>query len=159
MKETLITPAGLARLTAELEHLKTSGRREIAERLRHAASTDADATANTDYLAAREEQAVLELKIARLEQRLEAARVAEPDAGNGLVDLGERVRLRDVDTGARHEYELVGAFEADPAAGRISVESPLGRAVIGRRKGDVAVVEAPKGRFRVRIVRIEGAVG
>ena len=84
MKETLITPAGLARLSEELEQLKASGRREIAERLRHAISTDADASANGDYLAAREEQALLELKIARLEQQLDTARVAEPDAGNGV---------------------------------------------------------------------------
>lgn len=155
MKETLITPAGLLRLSGELDRLKTAGRHEIAERIRHAISTDADATANSDYLAAREEQALLEFRIARLEQRLTAAHVAEPDAANGVVDLGERVRIRDLDTGARHEYELVGSFEADPGAGRISAESPLGQALIGRRKGEVAVVEAPKGQLRFRILAIE----
>lgn len=159
MKETLITPAGFARLQEELERLKTSGRQEITERLRHAVSTDADATANSDYLAAREEQALLELKIAQLEQRLDTARIAEPDAANGLVELGKRVRLRDLDTGARHEYELVGALEADPAAGRVSVESPLGRAVNGRRRGEEAVVEAPIGRVRIRILAVEAAGG
>jgi len=159
MKETLITPAGLARLSEELEQLKASGRREIAERLRNAISTDADASANSDYLAAREEQALLEFKIARLEQQLDAARVAEPDAGNGVVDLGERVRLRDLDTGARHEYELVGALEADPGAGRISVEAPFGRAILGRRRGEIVVVEAPIGQLRVRITGIEAAAG
>jgi transcription elongation factor GreA len=158
MRETLITSAGLARLNDELERLKTEGRREIAERIRIAVSTDADVNANTDYLAAREEQAQLEYKIARLEQRLAAARIAEPDAGNGLVDVGERVRVRDLDTGRRHVYELVGALEADPAAGRISVESPFGRAVVGRRRGDVAVVEAPKGPIRLRILGIDAAV-
>jgi transcription elongation factor GreA len=157
MKETLITPAGLVRLTKELERLKTSGRREITERIRHAIATDADASANSDYLAAREEQALLEFKIARLEQRLDTVRVAKPDARNGVLDVGERVRLRDLDTGARYEYEVVGALEADPAAGRISVESPLGRAVIGRRRGEVAVVEAPAGPVHVRIIAIEPA--
>ena len=122
MTETLITPAGLARLSDELERLKTEGRGEVTERIRSAVSTDADVNANTDYLAAREEQAQLEYRIARLEQRLAAARIAEPDAGNGLVDVGERVRVRDLDTGRRHAYELVGALEADPAAGRVSVE-------------------------------------
>ena len=159
MKETLITPAGLVRLHEELQRLKTSGRREITERIRHAVSTDADASANGDYLAAREEQALLELKIARLEQRLDATRVAEPDAENGVVDLGERVRLRDLDTGARYEYELVGALEANPAAGRVSAESPLGRAIIGRRRGEVVVIEAPAGQVRVRILGIDPAGG
>jgi len=155
MKETLITAAGLVRLSEELHRLKTTGRHEVAERIRHAISTDADATANADYLAAREEQALFEFRIARLEQRLDAARVAEPDAENGVVDVGERVRLRDLDTGVRHDYELVGTLEADPGAGRISVESPLGRALMGRRKGDVAVVEAPKGQLRFRVLAIE----
>ena len=155
MKETMITPGGLARLTDELDRLKTTGRQEVTERIRQAIATDADPTANTDYLAAREEQALLESRIARLEQRLAAAQVAEPDAGNGVVDLGERVRLRDLDTGARLEYELVGSLEGDPAAGRISAESPLGRALIGRRKGEVALVEAPQGQLRFKILAIE----
>jgi transcription elongation factor GreA len=155
MNQTLITPAGLARLTDELDRLRTAGRQRITERIRHAIATDADPTANADYLDAREAQALLETRIVKLEQRLAAARVAEPDAANDAVDLGERVRLRDLDTGRRFEYELVGSLEADPTAGRISAESPLGRALIGRAKGDVAVVEAPKGRRRLRILAIE----
>jgi transcription elongation factor GreA len=158
MKETLITVDGFARLCEDLERLKTIGRREMTERIRHAVSTDADASANADYLAAREEQALLEARIARLEHGLTAARVVEPDADNGVVDLGERVRLRDLDTGARHEFELVGSLEADPGAGRISAESPLGRALIGRRRGDVALVDAPKGQVRFRILGIENVV-
>jgi transcription elongation factor GreA len=146
MNETLITPAGLIRLTDELDRLRTLGRQEIAQRIRSAIATDADASANADYQAAREEQAILEAKIARLEQRLAAARVVEPDASNNILDLGERVRVRDLETGARHEYEVVGSLEADPTAGRISASSPLGQALIGRRRGDVAVVEAPKGQ-------------
>jgi transcription elongation factor GreA len=158
MKETLITTAGLARLSDEVERLRTKGRREVTERIRSAVSTDADVNANADYLAAREEQAQLEFRIARLEQRLAAARIAEPDAGNGLVDVGERVRVRDLGTGKRHVYELVGAHESDPAAGRVSVESPFGRAIVGRRRGDEVVVEAPKGRIRVRILGIDSPV-
>ena len=146
MNETLITPAGLIRLTDELDRLRTLGRQEITQRIRSAIATDADASANADYQAAREEQAILEAKIARLEQRLDAARVVEPDASNNILDLGERVRIRDLETGARHEYEVVGSLEADPTAGRISASSPLGQALIGRRRGDVAVVEAPRGQ-------------
>lgn len=154
MNETLITPAGLARLSDELERLRTSGRQEIAERIRAAISTDADPSANADYQTAREEQALLEARIARLEQRLAVAQVAEPDAANDVVDLGERVRLHDLETGARLEYELVGSLEADPTAGRISAGSPLGTALIGRRRGEVVVVEAPKGQRRLRIVTV-----
>jgi transcription elongation factor GreA len=155
MKETLITFAGLARLCDELDRLKTTGRQEVAERIRHAVATEADPSAGADYLAAREEQALLEARIARLEQQLAAARIMEPDAANGAIDLGERVRLRDLDTGSPVEFELVSSFEADPGSGRISAESPVGRALLGRREGDVALVDAPKGPIRLRIVAIE----
>jgi transcription elongation factor GreA len=154
MNETLITPAGLARLSEELERMRTSGRRAVIERIRAAISTDADADANADYQAAREEQALLEARIAQLEQRLAVALVAEPDAANDVVDLGERVLLHDLKTGARHEYELVGTLEADATAGRISAVSPLGRALIGRRRGEVAVFQSPGGRRRLRILTV-----
>lgn len=155
MNEMLITPAGFARLTEELERLKTVGRDEMGDRLQRAMATDADATANSDYLVAREEQALLEARILRLEQRLDATQVAEADPANDVLDLGERVRLRDLDTGDRVEYELVGLFEADLRAGRISAESPLGQAVIGRRKGEIALVETPRGQLRFKILAIE----
>jgi transcription elongation factor GreA len=157
MNERLMTAEGFALLCEELERLKTTGRNDIAERLRQAVATETDPSANAEYLAAREDQARLEARIARLEQRLSSARVVEPDDANGTVDVGERVRLRDLDTGSNVVYELVGSFEADPAAGRISAESPVGRALIGRRKGDVALVEAPKGQVRLRVVAIEAA--
>jgi transcription elongation factor GreA len=154
MHETLITPAGLTRMGEELERLRTLGRRAIVERIRCAMSTDADSTANADYQAAREEHALLEARIARLEERLANARVAEPDATNDVVDLGERVGLHDMDTGAHLEYELVGSFEADLSSYRISSDSPLGRALIGRRCGEVAVFETPQGERRLRILAV-----
>ena len=154
MNETLITPIGLARLSDELERLRTSERQRVTERIRVAKATDADANNNSDYQAAREEQEQLEVRIARLEHRLAVSLVAEPDAANGVVDLGERVRLRDLKTGARHEYELVGTFEADPTVGQISAASPLGRALIGRRRGEVAVIQTPKGRRRLKILSV-----
>ena len=155
MNETAITLAGLARLCEELERLKTTGRQEIADRLRHAVSMEADVSANAAYLAAREEQARLEARIAQLEERLATTRVVEPDGANDVVDLGERVRLRDLDTGSKVEYELVGSYEADPGAGRISAESPVGRALMGRRRGEVALVHAPTGELRLRIIAID----
>ncbi len=157
MTERLFTAEGLARLRDELDRLKTVGRREVADRLRHAVAAEADPSTNADYIEAREEQARLEARIARLEDRLAAAKVVEPDNGNDMVDVGERVRLRDLDTGSRLTYELVGSFEADPAAGRISAESPVGQALIGRRRGEVALVQAPRGEVRLRVVAIEAA--
>jgi transcription elongation factor GreA len=152
---TVITKAGLERVTETLEYLKIVARHEIAERLRHAITSEANAGENADYLDAREEQALLERKIAQLEQRLTSAKIAEPNGGNGVIDVGERVRLRDLETGERVDYELVGSLESDPGAGRISAESPVGQALLGRRKGEVAVVDAPKGAVELKILEIE----
>jgi transcription elongation factor GreA len=157
MNDLLITPAGLARLEAELDRLRTEDRRRAAERLRHAATTEADLTESADYRVAREEKDRLEARIAQLEQRLAETMVAEADNENGVVDLGERVRLRNLDTGTRIEYEVVGTLEADLDAGRISGVSPLGRALLGRRRGDVVLVETPGGVRRFKILRIEPA--
>jgi transcription elongation factor GreA len=157
MNEMLITPAGLARLEAELDRLRTEGRRQVAERLREAAATEADVTESADFRIAREEKDRLEARIAQLELRLAETEVAEANGDNGVIDLGERVRLRDVDTGVRIDYEVVGTLEADLRAGRISAVSPLGRALLGRRRGEVVLVEAPGGVRRFKILRIEPA--
>lgn len=159
MREAFITPDGLARLTEELEHLSHSGRQEVAERIRQAVSTDANAEENADYQAAREEQALLERRIAILQERIASAQLVEPDASNGSVDVGERVRLRDLDTGERVEVELVGSFEGDPSQGRISVASPLGEALLGRRHGEVAIVDAPMGRLRFKVLAVNPSIG
>jgi transcription elongation factor GreA len=152
--ETVITREGLARLGEELERLSTEGRRAIAERLAHAAA-EANPGENGDYLDARDEQALLERRIAVLEERIRTARLVEPQLGNGRVDVGERVRLRELDSGERLEVELVGPLEGDPSAGRISVASPLGKAIVGLRRGDVAGVEAPRGRRLYKVVAVE----
>jgi transcription elongation factor GreA len=155
MHDPVITRAGLARLSEELERLTTVERGLIAERLKHAATGEANPAENADYLDAREEQALLERRIALLEERLRAARVVEPRPRNGRVDIGERVRLRDLDSGERLELELVGPLEADPAAGRISVVSPVGKAIVGLRRGQIAGVDAPVGRRRFKVLAVE----
>jgi transcription elongation factor GreA len=155
VNDVLITWAGFARANEQLEHLKTVGRREVAERIHNALLTETNAGESADYLDAHEEQARLERKIAELEQRLARATIVEPDGGNDILDVGERVRLRDLETQETVEYDLVGSLEADPAAGRISAASPVGRALLGRRKGEVAVVDVPKGRLTVEILGIE----
>jgi transcription elongation factor GreA len=154
MVHTVITRDGLERLTDELEQLRTSGRQEIAERLRAAVSTNANVVESAEYHEARDDQATLERRIAVLEERIALAQLADPDGTNGLVDVGERVGVRDVESGRRVQYQLVGALEADVSQGRVSVLSPVGRALVGRRRGDVAVVEAPQGEVRLKILSI-----
>ena len=157
MNETVITPEGLQRLSDELERLSTDGRRAITERLRHAAASEANPDENADYLGVREDQALLERRIAQLEERLASAQVVEPQVGNGRIDVGERVRLRNLDSGERLELELVGPLEADPTGGRISIASPLGKAIQGLRRGQVAEIDAPRGTLRYKILAVEVA--
>jgi transcription elongation factor GreA len=155
MQAIVVTRDGHERLSAELEHLTTDGRREIAERLRHAAAGEANPAENTDYLNVREDQALLERRISLLEEQLRWAKVIDPQPGNGRVDVGERVRVRALDSGERLELELVGPLESDATAGRISVVSPLGRAILGLRRGQIAEVDAPRGRLRFKILAVE----
>jgi transcription elongation factor GreA len=155
MQETAMTRIGYERLEAELARLRTVGRREVAGRLRSAAGSGNNLAENADYLDAREDQARLELRIAVLDERLRSARVVDPQLGNGRVDIGERVRLRDLDSGERLEVELVGPLEGDASMGRISVASPLGRAIVGGRRGQIAEVDAPRGRLLFKILAVE----
>jgi transcription elongation factor GreA len=155
MRDNAITYEGLARLTDELVLLTSEGRRQMAERIRQALSTDANPAENADYFAAREDQAQLERRIALLEDRIASAELVDPDEANGVVDVGELVRLRELASGETLAYELVGSTEADPSAGRISSVSPLGRALLGRKPGDVVVVEAPLGERRFELLAIE----
>jgi transcription elongation factor GreA len=155
MNEFVITPEGRTRLEAELEHLTNEGRREIAERLEHAAVAESNRAENAEYLTVCEDQALLERRIALLTERLLSAEVIEPQLGNGRVDVGERVRVRELESGARLELELVGTLESDAAAGRISVASPLGRAILGLRRGEIAEVDAPRGKLQFRVLAVE----
>jgi len=155
MNEFVITPEGRTRLEAELEHLTNEGRREIAERLEHAAAGESNRAENAEYLTVGEDQALLERRIALLTERLLSAEVIEPQLGNGRVDVGERVRVRELESGARLELELVGTLESDAAAGRISVASPLGRAILGLRRGEIAEVDAPRGKLQFRVLAVE----
>lgn len=151
----LITEAGLARARVELDHLKSVRRRELTERIRHAISTEANLSENSDLLSIQEDQALLELRIARLEERLLHVQVVQPTTPNGVVDIGESVRLRDLETGDTHDFELVGSLEADSRSGKLSVESPIGRALLGCRQGEMVAVEAPKGNVQFKILRID----
>jgi len=155
MSESVITREGLERLNQELERLVTDGRRKIAERLRNAATSEANPAENGDYLDVREEQVMLERRIAVLQERLRRARVVDPQLGNGRIDVGERVRLRELASGERLELELVGPLESDATAGRISISSPLGAAILGLRRGQIAEVVAPRGMLHYKVLAVE----
>jgi transcription elongation factor GreA len=158
MDETVMTRDGFRRLSEELERLKTDGRRSIAERLQGVAASEANRAESADYLDARTEQARLEQRIGLLEERLCSAALVEPCLGNGRVDVGERVRVRDLVSGERLDLELVGQHEGDPCAGRISVASPLGKAILGLRRGEVVDVHAPRGTRRFKVLAVEPPV-
>ena len=155
MQETVITRPGLARLTEELERLTTEGRSTASARLAEAAARGADRLADADYLDAMEGRADLERRIAVLDSRLRGAEVVEPLPGNGRADVGEWLRLRDVASGEVLSFQLVGQLEANVSAGRISVASPLGRAALGARAGEIVEVDAPIGTTSYEIVAIE----
>jgi transcription elongation factor GreA len=155
MDEVLLTPEGLVKVEQELERLSTVGRAEIAERLRHALESGDDLAENGDYFDVKEDQAMLEKRIVLLERRLTGARLIEPSNGpEGVVAVGGRVRLRDLQNGDTVEYRIVGSPEANPDELRLSNQSPVGKTVLGRRKGDTVEVAAPRGVLRFEILDV-----
>jgi transcription elongation factor GreA len=149
-----ISPAGLAALEAELNELETEGRREIAERIKTARDFG-DLSENAEYHDAKNAQAHLETKILRLRQLRDNAVVVEPGGASGEVALGAVVKVRDLDSGREAEHTIVSAAESDPASGRLSIDSPLGRALTGARVGDEVTFDAPRGHRRLEIVAID----
>src|SRR5690554_7130021 len=153
-QEVLLTKEGLAKLEAELEMLKTQKRREVAERIR-AARELGDISENSEYDDAKNEQAFIEGRIAALEKTLRRARVVSADqAQDGAVVLGSRVRVRDVELGEEMEYRVVGSAEADPSENRISNESPVGKALMGHREGEIVSVKVPDGTIQLEILKV-----
>ena len=156
-RDTVLTPQGLEELKARIEHLRGDRRREVAERIKEAREFG-DITENSEYDDAKNEQALLEHRIARLKEQLRAARVIDPkDNGTDVVSVGTRVRVKDVDHGDVDTYEIVGSAEADPANSRLSNESPVGRALIGHKKGETVEVSVPAGAIRLKIMDIKAA--
>jgi transcription elongation factor GreA len=157
VKEVVLTPEGYEKLKDEIENLKTVKRAEVAERIKHAREFG-DITENSEYDDAKNEQALLEHRIALLEQRFVNARVIEADeVTTDVVGIGVKVRLRDVDAKETVEYTIVGSAEADPAERRLSNESPVGKAIMGRKKGEIVEVAAPRGTLTFKIMDIKAA--
>jgi transcription elongation factor GreA len=153
-KETILTPEGLRKLEEELEFLKSVKRKEIAERIKQAKEFG-DLMENSEYEDAKNEQAFTEGRILTLEGLLRNAKVIDNhDVRSDVVTIGSTVRLVD-DAGEELTYTIVGSAEADPAHDRISNESPVGRALLGRRKGETVTVEVPAGTIRYTIKAIK----
>jgi transcription elongation factor GreA len=149
-----ISAAGLAALEKELSELETVARREIAARILTARG-HGDLKENAEYHAAKEDQAHLETRILRLRQRLRNATVVEIDEGDsGSLAFGRSAVIRDDGTGELHTWTLVGVAEADRTQGKISVESPVGKALLDHAAGDTVEVATPRGARRLTIDRI-----
>ena len=155
-EKNLLTPEGYRELTEELEYLTTVRRLEVAEHIRQAKS-DGDILENVGYAEAKDEQAFLEGRIKTLEALLKSAVVVCEDdqKPDGTVTFGRRVTVMAQDDDQPETYQLVGSAEADPMGGKISVESPLGRALLKRKVGDEVAVETPGGVMRFRILECE----
>lgn len=148
-----LTAEGLQRMQSELEYLKGPAREQLALRLR-AAIQQGDLSENADYSAAKEDQSFLEGRIQELERILRNVHIIdETKQGRETVDIGARVTVEEEGFDAE-EYQMVGPKEANPADNRISYESPLGKALMNHRVGDVVVADTPNGKIRFKITQI-----
>ena len=151
--QIFLTREGLKKLEEELEHLRTVRRAQVAERL-HNAQEDGELIENAEYEDAKNEQAFVEGHILTLEAMLSNAVIIKEEGPSGIVSLGSKVTVKE-NGGKPEVYVLVGAAEASPKEGRISNESPLGKALLGRRVGDEIKVNAPAGTLSFRVVAID----
>ena len=154
-KETIVTKEGLLKLEQELEELKTVRRKEVAEKIKVARGFG-DLSENSEYDEAKNEQAIVEGRIAELEAQLKNVRVLdENELGTENVHVGSTVTVRFKGKKTDVTYEIVGSTEADPLGGRISDESPIGKGLIGHAVGDTIQVETPGGEITLTIKKIE----
>jgi len=157
VKEVILTPEGYKKLKEEIEYLSDQKRREVADRIR-VAREFGDIQENSEYDDAKNEQALLEHRIAMLEERLLSARViSKKEITKDVVSIGSHVKLRDVAAKETIEYHIVGSAEANPTERKLSNESPVGRAIIGRKKGETVEVAAPRGSLKYKILDIKAA--
>jgi transcription elongation factor GreA len=157
LKEVILTPEGYKKLQEEIEILSTERRREVAERIRIAREFG-DIAENAEYDAAKNDQAHLEARIALLEERLANARVVtKKEIKSGEVSVGTKVRLKDMSSNKSVEYHIVGSAEANPAEMKLSNESPVGKAIMGRKKGETVEVSAPRGTLKFKIMDVKAA--
>jgi transcription elongation factor GreA len=156
-REIILTPEGHRRLKDEIDYLSTKRREEVADRIREARSYG-DISENSEYDDAKNEQAMLEQRIAALEEKLRSATVVDAtDVSTDVVGVLTKVTLQDVGRGDVIQYSIVGSAEADPTDHKLSNESPVGQAIMGRKPGDVVEVRVPSGKTKLKILTIERA--
>ena len=154
-QEVLLTAEGLKRLEDELENLKTTRRKEVAARIKQAIEFG-DISENSEYEDAKNEQAFIEGSILDLYKKLRHAKVIDSaEDGAETINVGATVILEDVEMGDKMEYTIVGSMEADPMKAKISNESPVGKAILGKSVGAIVEVEAPVGSIQYKIVNIK----
>jgi transcription elongation factor GreA len=154
-KEVILTQEGLKKLEEELEHLKSVKRREVAERIKVAIGYG-DISENSEYEDAKNEQAFIEGRIMTLEKMLRNARIINnDDVSTDAVSVGAIVTLKDLEFGEIVEYNIVGSAESDPLENKISNESPVGKAILGKGKGAVVDVNVPAGVIKYEIIDIK----
>ena len=153
-KETLLTYEGLKKLEEELEYLKTEKRREVAERIKVALGFG-DLSENSEYDEAKNEQAQVEMKIVDLENKLRNVKIIDGDEiDTKTVQVGNTVQVLDMEYDEKIDYTIVGSEEADLLENKISNESPIGKALLGKKKNEVVEVEAPAGLLSFKILKI-----
>jgi transcription elongation factor GreA len=157
-KDVILTPDGLEKLKSELEYLSSEKRREVAARIKEAREFG-DISENAEYDDAKNEQAMLEARIASLEEKLRSASVIDAsELDSNVVRVGSLVSVKDEGSGKSLKYTIVGSTEANPSENRLSNESPVGKGLLGRKKGDTAKVQLPNGKTReLKITKIDVA--
>lgn len=153
-KEVLLTYEGLKKLETELEFLRGDRRREVAERMKQAKS-HGDLSENSEYDEARLEHAQVEARIVEIENKLKFAHIIDEDeVSTEEVSIGSRVKLLDIEFNAETEYRIVGSTEANPSENKISNESPVGKALIGHKEGEIIDAATPAGILKFKIITI-----
>ncbi len=154
-KEVILTLEGLKKLEEELEHYKSVKRRVVAERIKEAIGFG-DISENSEYEDAKNEQAMIEGRILTLEKMLRNAKVIdEGDIHTDVVSVGSTVVIKDLEVGDEIDYTIVGSAEADPANNKISNESPVGKAILGKKNGSIVEVSVPAGKLQYQIMNIK----
>ncbi|MEA2357403.1 MAG: transcription elongation factor GreA [Solirubrobacteraceae bacterium] len=157
-KDVILTREGLEKLQRELDDLQTNKRREVAERIKEAREFG-DISENSEYDDAKNEQAMLESRIASLEDKLRSASVIDAsELSADVVRVGSQVNVKDEDSGSALRYTIVGSTEASPSENKLSNESPVGKALLGHKKGETVSVQLPSGKTRkLKITKIDVA--
>jgi len=157
-KDVILTPEGLNKLNDELQQLSTTKRREIAERIKEAREFG-DISENSEYDDAKNEQAMIESRILQLQEKLRMATVIETkDISTDVVQVGSVVHVKDEKTGKSVKYTIVGSAEANPAELKLSNESPIGKALLGRKRGEEVEFATPRGERKLKITKIDVAL-